>query len=145
MFTYSLTVLLPLVKEQLARRGRSSLQLIINNSLILNLIVCQKKQLTLGRISLLKRKAQHRRKRIQRKKHGKVKNSEGPVHSTGLLFTPLLKFWFKTSSTKSSLQRLIQPRKRIEYRAIRHIISVSENCAQRLSACRCTGIRGSSA
>jgi hypothetical protein len=38
-----------------------------------NLIVCRKRQLNPGRISLLKRKAQHRRKRIQRKKHGKLK------------------------------------------------------------------------
>jgi hypothetical protein len=44
-----------------------------NNSLTLNLILCQKRQLNPGRISLLKRKVQHRRKGIQRQKHGKVK------------------------------------------------------------------------
>lgn len=53
--------------------GRNTLQPWVNNSLTLNLIVCRKRQLNLGRISLLKRKAQHRRKQIQRKKHGKVK------------------------------------------------------------------------
>jgi hypothetical protein len=99
-------------------------------SLTLNLIVCRKRQLNPGRISLLKRKAQHRKKRIQRKKHGKVSNAESPVHSAGLLFTPL-EFWFKTSSTKFSLQRLKQTRERINNRERPQIISVWEDCAQR--------------
>ncbi len=60
-------------KVQHGRTVRNTLQPWVNNSLTLNLIVCRKRQLNLGRISLLKRKAQHRRKRIQRKKHGKVK------------------------------------------------------------------------
>jgi hypothetical protein len=38
-----------------------------------NLIVCRKRQLNPGRTSLLKRKAQHRRKVIQRQKPGNVK------------------------------------------------------------------------
>jgi hypothetical protein len=48
----------------------------INNSLTLNLIVCLKRQLNLKRISLPRRKAPHRRKQIQRKKHGKVKTQK---------------------------------------------------------------------
>jgi hypothetical protein len=43
------------------------------NSPILNLIVCQKNQLNRGRISPLKRKAQHRRKRIQKEKLAETK------------------------------------------------------------------------
>jgi hypothetical protein len=43
------------------------------NSLTLNLIVCQKRTLNPGRISLQKRKAQHRKKRIQRKNYAKTK------------------------------------------------------------------------
>jgi hypothetical protein len=54
------------------KKGRNTLQPWVTNSLTLNLIVCQKRQLNQERISLLKRKAQHRRKRIQRKKQGKV-------------------------------------------------------------------------
>jgi hypothetical protein len=42
--------------------------------------------LNLGRISLLKRKVPLRRKRIQRKKHVKVKDAKSPVHRAGLLF-----------------------------------------------------------
>ena len=42
-------------------------------SLTLNLIVCQKRTLNPERISLQKRKAQHRRKRIQRKNYAKTK------------------------------------------------------------------------
>ncbi len=64
---------MPLLKGQHERTGRNTLQLWVNNSLTLNLIVCRKRQLNLGRISLLKGKAQHRRKQIQRKKHGKAK------------------------------------------------------------------------
>jgi len=48
----------------------------VNISLTFNLIVCRKKQRIPGRISLLKRKAQHRRKRLQRKKHAKFKRWE---------------------------------------------------------------------
>jgi hypothetical protein len=44
-----------------------------NNSLTLNLIVCRKRKLNPGRISLQKRKAQHREKLIQRKKHANIK------------------------------------------------------------------------
>lgn len=46
--------------------------------------LCRKKQLNLGRISLLKRKAQHKRKRIQRKKDAKIKETESPVYRAGL-------------------------------------------------------------
>jgi hypothetical protein len=45
----------------------------VNYSLILNLNPCQKRQLNLGRISLLKRKVLRRRKQILRKKHAKDK------------------------------------------------------------------------
>jgi hypothetical protein len=41
----------------------------VNNSLTLNSIVCRKRKLNPGRINLHKRKAQHRRKQIQREKH----------------------------------------------------------------------------
>ncbi len=85
LFTYILTVQLPVRKGQYGRTGRNTLQPWVNNSLTLNLIVCQKRQLNPGRISLLKRKAQHRRKRIQRKKHGKVITQRSPVNSAGLL------------------------------------------------------------
>ena len=77
------------------RKGRNTLQPWVNNSLILNLNWCQKKQLNPGRISLLKRKAPHRRKRIQRKKHGKVNNAESPVQRAGLFFMPLFECWFR--------------------------------------------------
>ncbi|OLY93487.1 hypothetical protein BUE76_17555 [Cnuella takakiae] len=73
LFTYMLAVQLPLRKVQHGRTGRNTLQPGVNDSLTLNFIVCRTRQLNPGRISLLKRKAQHRRKRIQRKKHGKVK------------------------------------------------------------------------
>jgi len=75
LFTYFLAVLLPLLKRLDGRTGRS-LQPGLNNLLTLNLIVCRKRQLNLKRISLLKRKAQHRRKRLQRKKHAKFKRKE---------------------------------------------------------------------
>ena len=78
-----LAVRLPLLKRPDGRTGRS-LQPGLNNLLTLNLIVCRKRQLNLKRISLLKRKAQHRRKRLQRKKDAKL-NAESPVHSTGIL------------------------------------------------------------
>jgi hypothetical protein len=87
--TYCLAVQLPLLKGQHVRKGRNTLQPWVNNSLTLNLNLCRKRQLNLGRISLVKRKAQHRRKRIQGKKHGKVKDAESPVHRAGLLFMPL--------------------------------------------------------
>jgi hypothetical protein len=47
--------------------GRNTLPPRVNNSLNLNLIVCRKKQLIPGRINLLKRKAQHRGNRVERK------------------------------------------------------------------------------
>ena len=75
LFTYILAVRLPLLKRLDGRTGRS-LQPGLNNLLTLNLIVCRKSQLSLKRISLLKRKAQHRRKRLQRKKHAKFKRRE---------------------------------------------------------------------
>ena len=83
LFTYILAVQLPLLKGQHGRTGRNTLQPWVNNSLTLNLIVCRKRQLNLGRISLLKRKAQHRRKRIQRKKHGKVKTRRARFTAPG--------------------------------------------------------------
>ena len=82
LFTYILTVRLPLLKRLDGRTGRS-LQPGLNNLPTLNLIVCRKRQLNLKRISLLKRKAQRRGKRLQRKKHASS-NAESPVHSTGL-------------------------------------------------------------
>jgi hypothetical protein len=94
--TYTLAVQLSLLKEQHVRTGRNTLQPWVNYSLNLNLNLCRKSQLNPGRISLLKRKAQHRKKLIQRKKHGKVKNAESPVYRAGLLFTPMLAFWFRT-------------------------------------------------
>ena len=84
VYLYS-AVQLPLLIGQHGRTGRNTLQPWVNNSLTLNLIVCRKRQLNPGRISLLKRKAQHRRKRIQRKKHDNLKTQREPVHSTGLL------------------------------------------------------------
>ena len=63
----------PLLKGQYGRTGRNTLQPRVNNSLTLNLILCRTRQPNLKRISLLKRKAQHRRKRIQRKKHANLK------------------------------------------------------------------------
>jgi hypothetical protein len=96
LFTYTLAVRLPLLKGQHERTGRKTLQPRVNNSLILNLNLCRKRKLNPERISLLKRKAPHRKKRIPRKKQdGKVKNTESPVHRAGLLFTPLLEFWFR--------------------------------------------------
>jgi len=100
LFTYILAVQLPLRKVQHGRTGRNTLQPWVNNSLTLNLIVCRKRQLNLGRISLLKRKAQHRRKRIQRKKHGKVKTQRARFTAPGF-FLPTrvsrsgLAVWFK--------------------------------------------------
>jgi hypothetical protein len=55
------------------------LQPSVNNSLTLNLNLCRKKQLNPGRISLLKRKAQHKEKQRQRRKAVKVKDAESPV------------------------------------------------------------------
>lgn len=95
LFTYNLAVKLPLLKEQYVRKGENTLQPRVNNSLTLNLKLCRKRQLNLGRISQLKRKAQHKRKRIQRKKRGKVKDTESPVHRAGLLFMPLFEFRFR--------------------------------------------------
>ena len=93
LFDYTLAVQLPFLKRQHVRTGRMILQQGVNYSLILNLNSCRKRKLNPERISLHKRKAQHRKKRIQRKKHdAKVKNSDSPVHRVGLLFTPLLGF-----------------------------------------------------
>ena len=98
LFTYSLAVKSPFLKGLHVRKRRNTLQPWVNNSLTLNLNQCQKRQLNLGRISLVKRKALHRRKRIQRKKHGKVKDAKSPVHRAGLLFTPLFEFSFSKKS-----------------------------------------------
>jgi hypothetical protein len=57
------------------------------NSLTLNLIVCQKRTLNPGRISLQKRKAQLRRKRIQRKNYAKTKMQRARL-TAGSLFCP---------------------------------------------------------
>ena len=83
IFTYSLAVYLPLLKGQHGRTGRNKLQPWINNSLTLKLNLCRKRQLNLERISLLKRKVQHRRKRIQRKKHAKVKMQKARFNAPG--------------------------------------------------------------
>jgi hypothetical protein len=88
LITYFLAVQLPLLKGQHRRTGRIKLQPGVNNSLTLNLIVCRKRQQNPGRISLLKRKAQHRRKRIQRKKHGKVKTQRARFTVPGF-FLPM--------------------------------------------------------
>jgi hypothetical protein len=74
---------LPLLKGQHGRTGRNTLQPWVNNSRTLNLIVCRKRQLNPGRISLLKRKAQRRRKGTQRKKHGKVKTQRARSAAPG--------------------------------------------------------------
>ncbi len=66
------------------KKGKKTLQPCVNNSLTLNLNLCRKRKLSLGRISLLKRKAQHKRKRIQRKNYVKIKDSKSPVHRAGL-------------------------------------------------------------
>jgi len=92
LFTNTIAIKLPLLKGEHVRKGRNTLQPRVNNSLTLNLNLCQKRQLNPGRISLVKRKAQHRRKRIQRKKHGKVKDAGSPVYRAGLPFMPLFEF-----------------------------------------------------
>lgn len=99
VYLYS-AVQLPLLIGQHGRTGRNTLQPWVNNSLTLNLIVCRKRQLNLGRISLLKRKALHRRKRIRRKKYGKVKTQRSRFTAPGF-FLPTrvscsgLAVWFK--------------------------------------------------
>ena len=90
LVTYSLAVQLLPLKGQHGRTVRNTLQPWVNNSLTLNWIVWRKRQLNLGRISLLKRKAQHRRKRIQRKKHGKVKTQRARFTAPGFF---LLRCW----------------------------------------------------
>ncbi len=55
------------------KREENTLPPLVNNSQTLNLIVCRKRKLNPGRISLQKRKAQHRGRQIQRKKHAKIK------------------------------------------------------------------------
>ena len=89
LLTYSSAVKLPLLKGPTGRTGRNTLQPSVNYSLTLNLILCRKRKLNPRRISLLKRKAQHRRKRIQRKKHGKVKKQIARFTAPGFFFTPL--------------------------------------------------------
>jgi hypothetical protein len=84
LFRYSLAVELPLPDNT---KGMQESAAIKNNSLTLNLILCRKKQLNLKRISLLKRKAPHKRKRIPRKKHDKIKDFESPVHRAGLFIS----------------------------------------------------------
>ena len=92
LYAYSLAVQLPPLNGQYVRKGRSTLQPGVNNSLTLNSNLCRKRQLNLGRTSLAKRKALHRKKRIQRKKHGKVKDADSPVHRAGLLLCHCLNF-----------------------------------------------------
>jgi hypothetical protein len=58
------------------KREENTLQPFVNNSLTLNLFVCLKRTLNPGRISLQKRKAQPRRKLIQRKKHAEINAQE---------------------------------------------------------------------
>ena len=99
LFAYSLAVQLLLLKGQL-KNGKTYSAAISNNSLTLNLIVCRKRQLNPGRISLLKRKAQHRRKLIQRKKHGKFKTQRARFTAPGFFIPPRvsrsgLAVWFK--------------------------------------------------
>lgn len=93
LFTYILAVRLPLLKQLDGRTGRS-LQPGLNNLLTLNLIVCRKSQLNLKRISLLKRKAQHRRKRLQRKKHARFKTQRARFTAPGF-FLPC-HLWFSS-------------------------------------------------
>jgi len=66
-------------------REENTLQSDENNSLTLNLIVWQKRQLDPGKISLLKRRAQHRRKQIQREKHAEIKTQRAPTFTVGAL------------------------------------------------------------
>ena len=82
--SYILAIHLPLLKGLHQGKGRNKLQPLVNNSLTLKLNLCLKNQLNLGRISLLKRKAQHKRKPIQRKKDAKIKEVESPVYRAGL-------------------------------------------------------------
>ena len=70
------------------------------NSLTLNLIVCQKRTLNPGRISLQKRKAQHRRKRIQRKNYAKTKMQRARL-TAGFLFCPC---WCSTKKNTPQLR-----------------------------------------
>jgi len=70
------------------------------NSLTLNLIVCQKRTLNPERISLQKRKAQHRRKRIQRKNYAKKKMQRARL-TAGFFISQLFKTICETSSPRS--------------------------------------------
>ena len=90
-YRHIFVVELPFLKGQHGRTGRKNLQSSVNNSLTLNLIVCRKTQRNLKRTSLPKRKAQHRRKRIRRKKHVKVKTQRARFILPGF-FTPLCYF-----------------------------------------------------
>ena len=106
LFTYILAVQLPLLKEQHGRTERNTLQPWVNNSLNLNLFVCRKRQLNQRRISLLKRKAQHRRKQIQRKKRGKIKTQRARLKALGfflsiVLFYSRLAVCFKCTSLRN--------------------------------------------
>lgn len=66
------------------KREENTLQPLVNNSQTLNLILCRKRKLNPERISLQKRKVQHRGRRIQRKKHAKIKAQRARL-TAGLL------------------------------------------------------------
>ena len=88
--TYILAIQQPFLKRIHQGKGRNKMWPWVNKSFItLKLKLCRKKQLNLGRISLLKRKAQHKRKRIQRKKDAKIKETESPVHRARLFYAVL--------------------------------------------------------
>ena len=86
--TYLLAVQLPLLKSLYRWTGRNTLQPWVNNSLNLNLIVCQKSQLSQKRISLLKRKAPPRGKGAERE--GKVKTQRARFTEPGFFFSRLV-------------------------------------------------------
>jgi hypothetical protein len=72
-------------------------------SLTLNLIVCQKRTLNPGRISLQKRKAQHRRKRIQRKNYAKTKMQRARLTAGFLFFLAGFPTRFTGAASASSI------------------------------------------
>ena len=84
--TFSLAVKLPFLKGQDGRTERNILHPWVINSLTLNLILCRKSQPNRKRISLLKRKAPHRRKRIQRKRHAKIKTKWARLSTPGFFY-----------------------------------------------------------
>ena len=81
---YNLAVQLLLFKR-MGKRERNTMQPWVNNSLTLNLDLCRKRQLSPGRISRHKRKVQHKRRRIQRKKPGKSKMPDARFKSRAFL------------------------------------------------------------